>query len=284
MSGEQATSAVRRNAGSRARRAQQRPKADCGGNLKIVIGLGNPGKQYDQTRHNVGWMVLDRLAERAGWTGHARARDAAATVHGRYADLDLMLVKPTTYMNLSGVAVRKVLARQRTPLEEMLVVVDDFALPLGRLRMRERGSAGSHNGLRSIIGELGNEKFARLRVGIGEPDRGGPDGMARAARDHVLTRFRPAERALLEQSIEAAADAVEDWAREGVARAANKWNAWQPSEPAGATATDAAAGPGEAGVAAPGERAADLPAQPDAQGIVRTRTGWRKLLDWREHR
>ena len=107
--------------------------------LKIVVGLGNPGKQYEDTRHNVGWMVLDRLAERAGWTGRVRARDAAATVYGRYGDLDLMLVKPTTYMNLSGVAVRKVLARQRTPLEELLVVVDDFALPLGRLRMRERG-------------------------------------------------------------------------------------------------------------------------------------------------
>jgi len=236
--------------------------------VKIVVGLGNPGKQYDQTRHNVGWMVLDRLAERAGWTGHARARDAAATVHGKYDGLELMLVKPTTYMNLSGVAVRKVLARQRAPLDDLLVVVDDFALPLGRLRLRERGSAGSHNGLRSIIGELGNEKFARLRVGIGEPERGVAGGMARAARDHVLSRFQPAERQLLGQALDAAADAVEDWARDGVARASNKWNAWQPAV--------AVAGDSEpaAGDAAP----ADQPPQPDAQGIVRTRTGWRKLL------
>jgi peptidyl-tRNA hydrolase, PTH1 family len=241
--------------------------------LKIVVGLGNPGKQYAETRHNVGWMVLDRLAERAGWTGHARARDAAATVHGRYADLELMLVKPTTYMNLSGVAVRKVLARQRAPLEDMLVVVDDFALPLGRLRLRERGSAGSHNGLRSIIGELGNEKFARLRVGIGEPERDAQAGMARAARDHVLTRFRPAERVLLERAIDAAADAVEDWAREGVARAANKWNSWQPT-----VAVDAAADHAPDDAAGDHAPVADGRSQPDQHGVVRTRTGWRKLL------
>ncbi len=240
--------------------------------LKIVVGLGNPGRQYEGTRHNVGWKVLDRLAERAGWTGHARARDAAATVHGRYGDLDLMLVKPTTYMNLSGVAVRKVLARQRAPLEDLLVVVDDFALPLGRLRMRERGSAGSHNGLRSVIGELGNEKFARLRVGIGEPDRHVDGGMARAARDHVLARFDPEEQALLAQAVDAAADAVEEWAREGVSRAANRWNAWQPSAP-----TDAGGAPEPVG-------GTEQRGEPDAAGIVRTRTGWRKLLDWKDRR
>jgi len=267
MSGEQPTSAVRRNAGSRARRAQQRPKADCGGNLKIVIGLGNPGKQYDQTRHNVGWMVLDRLAERAGWTGHARARDAAATVHGKYRDVELMLVKPTTYMNLSGVAVRKVLARQRAPLDELLVVVDDFALPLGRLRLRERGSAGSHNGLRSIIGELGNEKFARLRVGIGEPTRD--------ARDHVLSRFLPDEQALVDEVVEAAADAVLDWAREGPNRAANRWNAWTPAAGAVEQAAD------DESAEQPGR----VPDAPAAGGptIIRRLTGWRKLLPRAEH-
>jgi len=244
--------------------------------LKIVVGLGNPGKQYEQTRHNVGWMVLDRLAERAGWTGHARARDAAATVHGKYGDLELMLVKPTTYMNLSGVAVRKVLARQRTPLEDLLVVVDDFALPLGRLRLRERGSAGSHNGLRSIIAELGNEKFARLRVGIGEPVRRGEAGMRQAAMDHVLSRFHAGERALLKQTLDAAADAIEDWAREGAAKAANRWNAWAP--------TTADRQPGTSGVqpTTDEQRAADQPAEPDAQGIVRRRTGWRKLLEWKD--
>jgi PTH1 family peptidyl-tRNA hydrolase len=222
--------------------------------MKIVVGLGNPGKQYEQTRHNVGWMVLDRLAERAGWTGHARARDAAASVRGRYDGLDLMLVKPTTYMNLSGIAVRKILARQRVPLEDMLVVVDDFDLPLGRIRLRAEGSAGTHNGLRSIIGELGSQKFARLRVGIGEPRR--------AAKDHVLSRFAARERDVLEAVLEAAADAVEDWAREGAARAANRWNQWT-----------AAVEPVQAAV--PEEPTTEPTTEPT---IVRHSTGWRRLL------
>ena len=231
--------------------------------MKIVVGLGNPGKQYEQTRHNVGWMVLDRLAERAGWVGHARARDAAATVHGRYNGLDLMLVKPTTYMNLSGVAVRKVLARQRAPLEDLLIVYDDFDLPLGRLRLRGEGSAGTHNGMRSIIGELGNQKFARLRVGIGEPMRHNPD---RAAIDHVLSRFGAAEKRVLALVIDAAADAVEDWACDGAYKAANKWNAWRPDvDPE----TSDSAGESDA---------TDSPAKPDADGIVRHATGWRRLL------
>jgi peptidyl-tRNA hydrolase, PTH1 family len=225
--------------------------------VKIVVGLGNPGRQYEGTRHNVGWMVLDRLAERAGWSGRAKARDAAAVVRGRHDGLDLVLVKPTTYMNLSGVAVRKVLARERAPLSDMLVVVDDFALPLGRIRVREQGSAGGHNGLRSIVGELGSQKFARLRVGIGEPSRN--------AIDHVLSRFRPAERALLEEVLDAAADAVEDWAREGPARAANRWNAWTPKVDAEVSEL-------------PQETPAVPPADDRQPTIVRRLTGWRKLL------
>ena len=234
--------------------------------MKIVVGLGNPGKQYEDTRHNVGWMVLDRLAERAGWTGHAKARDAAATVHGRYNGLDLMLVKPTTYMNLSGVAVRKVLARQRAPLDDLLIVYDDFDLPLGKLRLRGEGSAGTHNGMRSIIGELGNQKFARLRVGIGEPLRHNPD---RAAIDHVLTRFGAAEKRVLNVVIDAAADAIEDWARDGAYKAANKWNAWAPTAEQG-TADDQRA--------ADSSPVAEDDRKPDKDGIVRHATGWRRLL------
>jgi peptidyl-tRNA hydrolase, PTH1 family len=233
--------------------------------MKIVVGLGNPGRQYEGTRHNVGWMVLDRLADRAGWSGRSRARDAAAVVYGRYNGLDLMLVKPTTYMNLSGVAVRKVLARERAPLGDLIVVVDDFALPFGRLRLREQGSAGSHNGLRSIVGELGSQKFARLRVGIGEPSR--------TATDHVLSRFRPDEQDLVDEIVDAAADALEDWARDGVSRAATRWNAWVPR----ALAVDAAAGSGSAS----GDTARDRPgpsAPADEPVIVRRATGWRRLL------
>ena len=125
--------------------------------MKIVVGLGNPGDQYAKTRHNVGWMVLDRLADRAGWSGRAGLATRRRSSAGRFRGLDLTLVKPLTYMNDSGLAVRKVLARERAPLGELLVVVDDFALPFGKLRFREGGGPGGHNGLRSIIDELGNE-------------------------------------------------------------------------------------------------------------------------------
>jgi len=224
--------------------------------MKIVVGLGNPGRQYEETRHNVGWMVLDRLADRAGVAGRVKARNAAAIVRGRIGDVDLLLAKPTTYMNLSGVAVRKLLAGERRPLKDMLVVVDDMDLPLGRLRLRERGSAGTHNGLRSIVGELGSQDFARLRVGIG--------GHAGSATGHVLSRFAADESALVEQVLDAAADAVETWARDGAARAANRWNAWAPDEPLAAF---------DAGVSEPpNEPAASEPT------IVRRLTGWRRLL------
>ncbi len=151
--------------------------------MKIVVGLGNPGERYAKTRHNVGWMVVDRLADRAGWAGKGRERDASRIVQGRFRGLDLTLVKPLTFMNESGLAVRKVLAREHAPLGDLLVVADDFALPFGKLRFREGGGPGGHNGLGSIIDELGTEKFSRLRVGIGEPDR--------TAVDHVLSTFVP---------------------------------------------------------------------------------------------
>jgi PTH1 family peptidyl-tRNA hydrolase len=220
---------------------------------KIVVGLGNPGDQYRHTRHNVGWMVLDRLADRAGWVGKGRSRDASAIVGGRFRSLDLLLVKPQTYMNESGIAVRKVLARERAPLTEMLVVVDDFALPFGKLRFREGGGPGGHNGLRSIIGELESEAFSRLRVGIGAPN----DRFI----DHVLTKFEPDERQRLDELLDAAADAVEAWAREGTNKAATRFNAFELR----AADADLTAAPGEV----------DGPPGPD--GIRRTKTGWRKL-------
>lgn len=220
---------------------------------KIVIGLGNPGQQYAQTRHNIGWMVLDRLADRAGWAGRARKVDAAATVGGRYKGLDILLVKPMTFMNDSGIAVRKVIARERAPLPEILVVVDDFSLPFGKLRFREGGGPGGHNGLRSIIDELGTEGFSRLRVGIGEPGRG--------FIDHVLSSFGPEEKLRLGELLDAAADAVESWAREGVNKAANRHNPFELR----AADNDLVAPPGE------------VDGPPSADGIRRTRTGWRKV-------
>jgi PTH1 family peptidyl-tRNA hydrolase len=245
--------------------------------VKVVVGLGNPGQRYEKTRHNVGWMVLDRIADRAGIGGRVKARDAAAVVIGRIDGLDLVLAKPTTYMNLSGVAVRKLLARERAPKADMLVIVDDFALPLGRLRMRGEGSAGGHNGLRSIIAELGTQDFARLRVGIGEPGR--------SSVDYVLSRFAPEEQMTVDEVIDAAADAVLAWAREGLDRTANRWNAWTPAPPATEAREE-----GARGAPASSREASAIPATPegpapgevggpaDAHGVRRTSTGWRRLL------
>ena len=120
---------------------------------KIVIGLGNPGEAYAKTRHNIGWMVLDRLADRAGWSGRARNKDAAATVGGRYKGVDLLLVKPMTFMNDSGLAVRKVLARERAPLSEILVVTDDFA-DLGTIAEVDEDSDGFNDGDADTDGKL----------------------------------------------------------------------------------------------------------------------------------
>jgi peptidyl-tRNA hydrolase, PTH1 family len=252
---------------------------------KIVVGLGNPGSRYQKTRHNIGWLVLDRLADRMSVGGRAKSRDAAASVHGRLGDDEVVLVKPMTYMNDSGIAVRKALARERVPMVDLLVVVDDMALPFGRLRLRERGSAGGHNGLRSIIGEMGTEDFARLRVGIG--------AASGDAITHVLGDFEHAEQRHLDAVLDAAAEAVEAWLRLGANRAANQWNAWQldVEEPTGATrpapdrATPGRAGgpgsPGTApGPAAPGTATPHV-AAPTPDGIVRTATGWRRLLPGR---
>ena len=221
--------------------------------MKVVVGLGNPGSQYAGTRHNIGWLVMDRIAERAGWTGKGRQRDASNVAMGRYRGLDLTLVKPLTYMNDSGLAVRKVLARDKAPLVDLLIVADDFALPFGKLRFREGGGAGGHNGLGSIIDELKTEKFSRLRVGIGEPDR--------SAVDNVLTKFAPDEQQRLDELLDAAADAVEEWAREGTSKAANRYNMFE-LRPADTTR-----------LAAAGE----VDGPPDADGIRRTRTGWRRI-------
>ncbi len=236
---------------------------------KIVVGLGNPGSRYEKTRHNIGWMVLDRLAERTGSTGRVKSRDGAATVRGRLGDDELILVKPTTYMNASGQAVRKVLARERAPMNELLVVVDDMALPFGKLRMKARGSAGGHNGLRSIIGEMGTESFARLRLGIGAPSGG--------AIQHVLGDFEHAEQKHLDMILDAAADAVELWAIEGADVVANRWNGWKPDLVAETRAQEMSAP--EASRPSSGEPTPTPGrSEPDADGVVRTKSGWRKLL------
>jgi PTH1 family peptidyl-tRNA hydrolase len=228
--------------------------------VKLVVGLGNPGRQYEDTRHNIGWMVLDRVADRAGKAGRGRERDASSVLEIRSGGLEIVLAKPQTYMNDSGRAVRRLMQSYHVPITDVLVVADDFALPFGKLRFREAGSHGGHNGLRSIIADLGSEKFSRLRIGIGEPGRG--------AVDHVLSRFAEDERARMPILLDASAEAVEAWARQGTSKAANRFNSWELQAPAAAA--------GEADGAAPGPGEVGGPA--DEDGVRRTKTGWRRIL------
>ncbi len=189
--------------------------------MKVVTGLGNPGERHRLTRHNVGFRVVDLLADRWGLTGAGRVRDGAARLEVQLSDPDerVLLVKPMKYMNLSGGPVRAALRQTGAdPAEDLLVVTDDVDLPLGRLRLRREGSAGGHNGLRDIIASLGSNEFGRLRVGIGRP------GSSRVTVNHVLATFKPAERELATEAIAVAADAVEVWLRDGIEAAMNEFN------------------------------------------------------------
>lgn len=181
----------------------------------IIIGLGNPGRQYRNTRHNIGFMVIEELARRSG-DGSSRRRFRSKFLDTRLPAGKVILVQPQTYMNESGLAVREIRNWYRADPERMLVIVDDLDLPFGQLRLRERGSAGGHNGLKSIVEQLGTHEFPRLRVGIGR----GPN----QAKAHVLSSFAPSEREHLPQVVDAAADAVELWMREGGVAAMNEIN------------------------------------------------------------
>jgi PTH1 family peptidyl-tRNA hydrolase len=188
---------------------------------KLVVGLGNPGKEYADTRHNIGFAALDRLAEkldcsfRSKWRFSAKVAEATAGDAGK-----VVLAKPQTYMNRSGSAVNALLNWRKIEPPQLLVVVDDADLPLGQVRLRASGGSGGHNGLRSIIEALGgSEEFARLRVGIGRSAPLGAD-----ITGHVLGRFSPQERELAEQAVETAVDAIECCLREGLTEAMNQFN------------------------------------------------------------
>ena len=181
--------------------------------LRLVAGLGNPGLQYGGTRHNIGFMVIDYLA---GKKGVKLSRSAAwGSELGKWGDI--LLIKPLTYMNRTGEAIGRFAHYFKVPSEEILVVVDDVALPLGRLRLRPTGSDGGHNGLKSIIVPLG-ETFMRLRIGIG----GSSD--AERLSDHVLSEFDRSEKATIDRAIERAAEAIEHVAWNGIASAMNNYN------------------------------------------------------------
>jgi PTH1 family peptidyl-tRNA hydrolase len=184
--------------------------------MKVVVGLGNPGKRYDGTRHNVGFAVIDSLAE------SPKAERFQSRFQAQVCELvedagKILLVKPETFMNLSGRSVRQIVDFYQVSLSDLLVVCDDMNLPLARLRVRAKGTHGGHNGLRDIQNHLGTTEYARLRIGVGSP--------AEDAIDHVLGRFGPAERKVIEDAVGLAAQAVLVWASRGVEACMNQYNA-----------------------------------------------------------
>jgi PTH1 family peptidyl-tRNA hydrolase len=190
--------------------------------MKVIAGLGNPGRKYEGTRHNVGFDVVNELSRR--WRIEMiRRRFQSLIGDGRIQDERVVLLKPQTYMNLSGRAVREVMTFYKADPPSLLVVVDDMALPIGRLRIRPKGSGGSHNGLNSVIDEIDSEDFARLRIGIGAVS-------SERAVSHVLGNFDPHERETMDQAAVRAADAVECWVTSGMDTVMNQYN--RPEEPA----------------------------------------------------
>jgi PTH1 family peptidyl-tRNA hydrolase len=191
--------------------------ADLHTAMKLIVGLGNPGRKYDKTRHNVGFEVLDLVAVRNA------ADSPKEKFSGRVADATIagervLLLWPHTLMNLSGQSVGAAVEFYQVPLNDVLVVCDDFNLPLGKLRVRASGSAGGQNGLKDIIKRLGTEDVPRLRLGIGPV----PD--AWDAADFVLSKFGRSDRTMIDEVIDRAAEAVECWAAEGISTGMNKFN------------------------------------------------------------
>jgi len=184
--------------------------------MKVVVGLGNPGARYQRTRHNVGFDVVDSLAA-SPHAGRFQSRFQAQVAEVLEDGEKLFLVKPETFMNLSGRSVRQVMGFFQVEATDLLVVCDDISLPLGKLRIRAKGTHGGHNGLRDIQNHLGGVEYARLRIGVDAPRDD--------AIDHVLGRFRPAERAAIDDAVALAAQAVVFWARQGVEAVMNKYNA-----------------------------------------------------------
>jgi PTH1 family peptidyl-tRNA hydrolase len=185
--------------------------------MKLVVGLGNPGPRYAGTRHNIGFDVVDYLAAAPG-VGRWRSRFEAQVTDAVEGTEQVLLMKPETFMNLSGRAVRAAVDFYKLAVTDLLVVCDDIALPLGKLRARAKGSDGGQKGLRSIEQQLGTQDYSRLRIGVGAP------GEHLDAADHVLSRFKPGERTAVEDAVAQAAQAVLLWIRQGIDVCMNRVN------------------------------------------------------------
>ena len=187
--------------------------------MKLIVGLGNPGKEYRETRHNVGFKVADEIAKRHGLTlAMAPSQVPDAFIAKKFGADPLLIAKPLTFMNNSGDVVAALARYYDIATGDLLVVVDDVALPFGRLRARARGSAGGHNGLKSVIARLGTTEFPRLRLGVGRGDA------RRDLADHVLSKFEADEQSALEEFIARAADAAEMFAVDGIEKVMNTYN------------------------------------------------------------
>ena len=184
--------------------------------MKVIVGLGNPGKEYENTKHNIGFLTLDRLSERLG-ISIKQIKHKALTGEGFVKGQKLMLVKPQTYMNLSGQCVREVMQYYKVEPENLIVIYDDLDIPIGTLRLRAKGSAGTHNGMKSIIYDIQEDGFPRVRVGIGGEHKGN-------LANYVISGFRKEDINTVETAVEKAADAVECWIDEGINAAMNKFN------------------------------------------------------------
>ena len=191
--------------------------------MKLVVGLGNPGPRYAQTRHNVGFMILDQIIRL--YSGcQDREKFAGLLSQVVIDDESLVLLKPTTFMNLSGIAVEQSMSFYKLPLEKLLVITDDLALEPGKLRLRRSGSTGGHNGLGSICQYLASEDFPRLRVGIGSSDLPDPA-------DYVLAGFSKQQWSTITPALDRAVQAVRCWATEGIDAAMNEFNFNNPVDP-----------------------------------------------------
>lgn len=185
--------------------------------MKVIVGLGNPGPQYKWTRHNLGFLVVEQLAESLG-ASFTKEKHQGLLCETATGGTRLLLIKPLTFMNRSGDCVAPAVHNKIDGPEDVLVVTDDINLPLGKLRIRAGGSAGGHNGLKSLIERLGSDAFARLRLGVGDERTTGD------LADHVLSKFRPEEKEPVEKMLERAVDAAIRWAERGVEAAMNEFN------------------------------------------------------------
>lgn len=184
--------------------------------MKLIVGLGNPGPRYTRSRHNAGFQCVERIANEYGM-GAGTVMFKAYLARGLMDGERVVLARPLTFMNLSGLAVRPLVRWYHLPLTDLLVVYDDLDLPLGQIRLREKGGAGGHKGMRSIIEALGSQQFARLRIGIGRPLRGEPQ-------EYVLRDFTSAQAAVLDGTCERAVSAVASFVAEGISVAMNNAN------------------------------------------------------------